>query len=60
MKEEAAMKKHHLTQRPWYDNGAREGWETNWGYGELSSLAADREGRALLESYCRLCRKKLY
>jgi len=53
------MKKRHLIQRPWYDNGARAGWENRWGYGELSSLAADREGMALLESYCRLCRKKL-
>ena len=25
----------------------------------LAQLAADREGRALLESYCRLYRKKL-
>lgn len=53
------MNKHHLVQRPWYDNGAREGWETSWGYGTLSSLAVDREGRALLESYCRLFRRKL-
>ena len=53
------MKKHHLVQRPWYDNGAREGQETRWGYGTLSSLAVDREGRALLESYCRLFKRKL-
>ena len=26
---------------------------------DLASLAADREGRALLESYCRLYRTKL-
>lgn len=50
------MKKHHLTQRPWYDNGARE---TRWGCGTLADLAAGREGWALLETYCRLCRKKL-
>lgn len=59
MKEGAAMKKHHLVQRPWYDNGAREGWESRWGYGELSSLAAGREGMALLDSYCRLFKRKL-
>lgn len=53
------MKKRHLIQRPWYDNGAREGWETRWGYSTLSSLATGREGMALLESYSRLCRKKL-
>lgn len=53
------MKKHHPTQRPWYDNGAREGWETSREYDTLSSLAADRKGIALLESYCRLFRRKL-
>ena len=53
------MKKHRLVQRPWYDNGAREGWETRWGYSTLSSLAAGREGMALLESYSRLFRRKL-
>lgn len=51
------MKKHHPAQRPWYDNGAREGWDTSREY--VSSLAADRKGMALLESYRRLCRKKL-
>lgn len=53
------MKKRHLIQRPWYDNGAREGWETSWGYDTLSSLAAGRESMALLESYCRLFKRKL-
>lgn len=53
------MKKHHPAQRPWYDNGAREGWNASREFGTLSSLAADRRGMALLESYCRLYRKKL-
>lgn len=53
------MKKHHPAQRPWYDNGAREGWDTGREYGILSCLAADRKGMALLETYRRLCRRKL-
>lgn len=53
------MKKHHLVQRPWYDNGARAERNTRWGCGALAGLAADRESMALLESYCRLCRRKL-
>lgn len=53
------MKKHHPTQRPWYDNGAREGLDRDREFGSLSSLTADRKGLALLESYRRLYRRKL-
>lgn len=52
------MKKGRLIQPPWYDNGGREDRDARWGYGTLAGLAVCREGRALLESYYRLSRRK--
>lgn len=42
----------------WYNPGFKDEYRP-LRQKELSSLAADREGRALLESYCRLYNQKL-
>lgn len=46
------------TQTLWYNTVERDGRDP-LREDEMARLAGDREGRALLESYCRLCRKKL-
>lgn len=49
----------HTKKKPlWYNPAGKENRRVVREY-DLTRLAADREGRALLESYCRLYRTKL-
>lgn len=55
--EENIMK--HTRKAPLWYNPAMKDTRRPLRDSDLASLAADREGRALLESYCRLYREKL-
>ena len=48
--------KHSKKTPLWYNPAEKESRREDAFH--LSSMAADREGRALLESYCRMYRKK--
>lgn len=55
--EEITMK--HTRKQPLWYNPVGKDARSPLREGSLSRLAADREGRALLESYCRLYRTRL-
>lgn len=48
------MKKYSTPPRPWYENGDWPGRRMPLGRKTIARLAADQEGRALLESYARM------
>lgn len=53
------MKKTKKTPLPWYNPVGKDVRTAALEREDLVSLAAGREGRALLESYCRIYRVKL-